>query len=97
MSYAVLATIEQLDNCAYRVSSETKSGECYTVQTIQLACTCQTKCQLCSACAHMYSCLDACTNTTVCKHMHLVHMKSKPNNIMDTSSQEVQQFTTSKV
>ena len=92
MSYAVLATIEQMDNCAYRVSSETKPGECYTVQTIQLACTCQTKCQFCSACAHMYSCtcLDACTNTTVCKHMHLVHMKSKPNNIMDTSSPEIQ-------
>ena len=33
-----------------------------------------------------YTCLDACTNTTVCKHMH---MKSKPNN---TSSPEVQQL-----
>ena len=86
MLYAVLATIEQLVNCAYRVSSESKPGECYTVQTMQLACTCQIKCQVCSACAHMYSCtrLDACTNTTVCKHMHLVHMKNKPENIMDT-------------
>ena len=94
VSYAVFATIEQLDNCAYRVSSETKPGECYMVQTVQLACTCQTKCQFCLACAHIYSCtcLDACTNTTVCKHMHLVHMKNKPNNIMDTSAPETQQL-----
>ena len=60
MSYAVLATIEQLDNCAYRVSSETKPGECYMVQTIQLACTCQTKYQF-SVCSyvlmHMFRCM----------------------------------------
>ena len=35
------------------------------------------KCRFCSACAHMYTCtcLDACVNTTVCKHMHLIHMQ----------------------
>ena len=87
--YAVLATIEQLENCAYRVSSQSKPGECYTVQTIQLNCTCQLKCNFCYACAHMYSCtcLDACTNTTVCKHMHLVQMKTKPKGVTHTRSQ----------
>ena len=63
-------------------------------EPVQLACTCPTKCQFCLACAHIYSCtcLDAYTNTTVCKHMHLVHMKNKPNNIMDTSAPETQQL-----
>ena len=91
MSYSMLATIERLENCAYRISSESKPGEFYTVQTIQLACTCKTKCQYCET-SHMYSCtcLDACTNTTVCKHMHLVHMENKPND-MDVSNQEIDQ------
>ena len=82
-----LAKLEKLDNNAYRVTSESKPGEFYTIQTIQLVCTCKIKCQFCSACAHMYSCtcLDACTNTTVCKHMHLVQMKNNAEHIMDTS------------
>ena len=78
ISYALLATVNDLGNHAYKVSSQSRHGEYFTVQTIEFACTCQTKCQFCSACAHMYSCtcLDACTNTTVCKHMHLVHMQN---------------------
>ena len=38
---------------------------------------CKLKCRYCSACPHIYSCncLDACTNTTVCKHMHLIQMQ----------------------
>ncbi len=70
--------VDDLGNHAYEESSLSRHGEYYTLQTIEFACTCQTKCQFCSACAHMYSCtcLDACTNTTVCKHMHLVHMQN---------------------
>ena len=55
MSYSMLATIERLENCAYRISSESKPGEFYTVQTIQLACTCKTKCQYCETCAYQYN------------------------------------------
>ncbi len=35
------------------------------------------KCKFCLACHHIYSCtcLDACTNNSVCKHIHLVAMK----------------------
>ena len=41
-------------------------------------CDCKVKCQFCSAYFHMYSCtcLDACTNSTVCKHIHLLQMNN---------------------
>ncbi len=44
-------------------------------------CNCRLSCRLCGACVHMYicSCMDATLHTTVCKHVHLVHMKTNSN------------------
>ena len=61
------------------MNSQSGQGLSYIVERMKQSCTCNIKCQFCSACAYMYTCtcLDACTNTTVCKHMHLIHMQSQ--------------------
>lgn len=48
-----------------------------TVQRLLDSCTCQLKCSTCLICIHMYSCtcLDATLHSTICKHVHLVHME----------------------
>ncbi len=67
--------VHKKDN-EYSVSSQKRPSTCYTVCKIMDSCNCKLKCQFCLACFHQYtcSCLDACTNNTVCKHIHLVHM-----------------------
>ena len=57
--------------------SQTRPGIAYSVEAKLIQCKCKLKCRFCNACAHMYTCtcLDACINTTVCKHMHLIHMR----------------------
>ena len=72
VSFAVLAKIEVEGNNAYRVNSQSRQGLSYIVKRMKQS-------WFCSACAHMYTCtcLDACTNTTACKHMHLIHMQSQ--------------------
>ena len=79
VSFAHLATITCIAEDSFKVSSESRNGTYYTVLKVQSQCHCRLKCQFCSACAHQYTCtcLDACTNTTVCKHIHLVHMREK--------------------
>ena len=91
MSFAVLANVDDVGNDVYRVSSQSRHGIYYTVQRIKEVCTCKLKCQFCSACAQMYSCtcLDACTNTTVCKHMHLVHIQIQPKGCTHVSSSTI--------
>ena len=83
MSFAVIATIDDISDNVYRVGSQSTHGVHYVVKRLKESCTCKLKCQFCSACAQMYSCtcLDACTNTTVCKHMHLVHMQNRPQRV----------------
>ena len=83
VSYSVLASIQKTGESPYSVSSESTNGITYTVQEVRLSCDCKLKCQFCFACSHMYSCtcLDSCTNTTVCKHIHLVHMQISSSNI----------------
>ena len=78
-TYSVLANIQRISEISYTISSESKKGVTYTVQKVKTLCHCKLKCQFCMACSHMYSCtcLDSCTNTTVYKHIHLVHMQTK--------------------
>ena len=79
VSFAHLATITCTAEDSFKISSESRNGTYYTVLKVQSQCHCRLKCQFCSACAHQYTCmcLDACTNTTVCKHIHLVRMREK--------------------
>ena len=64
LTFSSLAIIEDVGSNSYRVMSQTCPSQC----------KCKLKCRFCNTCAHMYTCtcLDACT--TVCKHMHLIHM-----------------------
>lgn len=44
-------------------------------------CSCQINCISCGACTHMYdcSCMDSAIHSTVCKHVHIIHLKSGNN------------------
>ena len=64
-------------------------------------CPCPLQCSACNACVHLYSCtrLDASIHSTVCKHVHYIHMsitnddQVKVNNKNEelTTNTEVQQ------
>ena len=81
VSFAHLAMITCTAENSFKVSSESRNRTYYTVLKVQSQCHCRLKCQFCSACAHQYicTCLDAGTNTTVCKHIHFVRMREKNN------------------
>ncbi len=77
-SFRHSAIILSDDRNTYAVSSESRPDVFYTVKKQKSTCDCKMKCQFCSACCHLYSCtcLDSCTNNSVCKHIHLVSMKN---------------------
>ena len=62
----------------------------YIVCRINDVCTCKLSCRSCGACVHMYtcSCMDAILHATVCKHSHLVHMRTKPGHHPLTPAQD---------
>ena len=65
------------------VTSEKDPLLTYTVKPEATTCNnCQLHCSKCGICIHQHSCtcIDAITHTTVCKHMHLVHLsQTKPS------------------
>ena len=75
--FVSLAMIEDAGENRYRVSSQSRPGVTYVIEQAEKKCNCKLKCCFCSACPHMYTCtcLDTCTNTTVYKHMYLIHMQ----------------------
>ena len=82
LSFVSLAIIQEVGGNKYKVSSQSWLGITYSIEKIGSNCMCKLKCRYCSACPHIYSCncLDASTNTTVCKHMHLLQMQQPVNN-----------------
>ncbi len=72
------AIIERENELAHKVSSERNPDIYYNVKRIMKFCYCNLKCSYCNACSHLYSCtcIDSCTNNTVCKHIHLIQMKT---------------------
>ena len=52
-------------------------SQTYTLEQGKSFCDCKLKCSHCDACTHMYTCtcMDSIVHTTVCKHMHLLHME----------------------
>ena len=74
---------ENLQENSYRVTSQTRPGITYNITVDLSECKHKLKCHFCIACAHMYTCtcIDACINTTVCRHMHLVHMRKVPHQL----------------
>ena len=79
------------DDKTWLVISQTTKHKEYVVQYIGKCTTCKLRCSKCRACIHMYtcSCLDSVTHTTVCKHVHLIHIKegNRLNNMEDDMTQ----------
>ena len=94
VQYVVLATVNNTEPNLYTVSSESTERFYYTVKRKQLSCECKIWCQFCSV--YACTCLDACTNTTVCKHMHLVHMheetKDDDSSKTDTAAADLEYY-----
>ena len=72
-------TVKQLQQDLWSIESEKQAGMGYTVRQISDCFTCRLRCSNCSACIHMYTCtcLDSITHTTVCKHIHFIHMQAQ--------------------
>ena len=62
----------------WTILSENNSAITYTVRQQETCVNCKLRCSHCHACIHQYSCtcMDSLTHTTVCKHIHLVHMSN---------------------
>ena len=78
--------IEMVDSCTvlkesevdpqWKVQSQTNEASYYIIIQLCTNCSCKLNCSHCGACIHMYSCscIDYALHSTVCKHIHLVHM-----------------------
>ena len=85
--------VTNLDEKMWKVRSQHQDDVFYHVKRLTNSCNCKLSCTACKACVHQYSCscLDATIHTTVCKHIHLVHMMFNSKNStlqLDTDEQE---------
>jgi len=73
---ASTCTISPVNHDEWKVQSQVQSEVFYTVQRLLETCSCKVKCRDCGACTHLYncSCMDFAVHSTVCKHVHAVHM-----------------------
>ena len=67
--------IEQINN-GWTIRSERDASIHYTLQKETSCNNCQLQCSYCRACVRAYSCtcIDSITHTTLCKHMHILHI-----------------------
>ena len=72
-----LSSNTQIENTKWKVQSQSSPDTNYVVKKAQENCECNLQCTDCQICPHNYTCtcLDSILHTTVCKHVHLVHMK----------------------
>lgn len=94
----VLYTTISEENSSWKIQSFTSAGKFYHVQQLLSDCQCPLHCSKCNACIHMYvcTCLDASIHCTVCKHVHIIHMKesdkSKSMSNVESSTQTAVPF-----
>ena len=83
-------SVKQINQEEFKVESQTQKDVFYVVQRLLKACNCKLDCRSCGACTHMYncSCMDSAIHSTVCKHVHIVHM------IMNSGNSKEKQKTT---
>ena len=83
-------SVKQINQEEFKVESQTQKDVFYVVQRLLKACNCKLDCRSCGACTHMYncSCMDSAIHSTVCKHVHIVHM------IMNSGNSNEKQKTT---
>ena len=72
-----MSTASQIEDTKWNVQSQSSPNINYVVEKAQEICRCKLQCIDCQICPHNYTCtcLDANLHATVCKHVHLVHMK----------------------
>ena len=70
--------IKYEEDMKWTVTSQTSLHITYTVQKQEENCSCQIRCSECKICPHNYTCtcIDSILHSTVCTHVHLVHMQS---------------------
>ena len=78
-------------NMGWQVHSQQQQGILYTIRKLTDQCDCKMRCSSCGICIHMYSCtcMDATIHTTICKHIHYIHMSitiTMPSHTMDAGS-----------
>ena len=68
--------ITPLEENKWEVASVKSPSHFYTIAKMQENCNCKVCCAECQICPHSYtcSCMDSLLHTTICKHVHLVHM-----------------------
>ena len=71
----------------WEVPSQWFSNIQYTVKKVLKTCECQLLCSTSNICIHLYycSCLDATIDSTVCKHVHLLHIVEDGNHSKSTT------------
>ena len=72
-----LSSAAQIENTEWKVQSQSSPDTNYVIEKAQESCGCKLQCTDCEICPHNYTCtcLDSILHATVCKHVHLVHMK----------------------
>ena len=81
----------------WKITSQHQDDVVYTVHHLLTSCECKVSCRSCNVCVHQYtcSCLDATIHATVCKHIHLIHMRSS-NTLTKTARNQDSPITKTK-
>ena len=81
----------------WKVTSQHQDDVIYTVHHLLTSCECKLSCKSWNVCVHQYtcSCLDATIHATVCKHIHLIHMRSS-NTLTKTARNQDSLITKTK-
>ena len=77
----------------WTIESLTDNGKQYTIQRLNVECSCALTCSDCSICIHMYTCtcLDATLHCTICKHVHLLSMCDTDSDASENGRQTSQE------
>ena len=71
-------TITRQNETGWMVPSDHDGSVTYNVRLLRDTCNCKLRCKNCDACIHMYACtcMDSMLHATVCKHVHLVKIRT---------------------
>ena len=88
--------IKRTDESGWMVPSERDGSVTYNIKLLCDSCNCKLRCANCDVCIHMYSCtcIDSMLHATVCKHVHLVKMRTtKVSENVSHASTNVEYFS----
>ena len=94
-----IGCVQMISPNVWKVKAQSQGDSYYAVNRLMLesTCSCKLKCAHCGACIHMYSCtcIDNILHSTVCKHIHFVHMSSTSSQIRLPQSANSEQLSDS--